>query len=509
MIQSLPCPGCHRTLVLAADASLKAVLRCRHCSHQFVLGEMIDSELGFWEVVDDPQAPEPKLAPSSNAEGASKNGNPDADLSVEDSEYVSPQALLKKQADKKNVDWSKFEPNTHEQFERMRRKNKSPIWSTLSVLLGGLASLPIATLLIWHLLGKDPLQMGPVVGRYVPWIVPAKFQSDPSERYATNPDSPPPGVSGFRKFDAVMENTEFSDPDSGADGLVDADTSSSSNPSMANTEVSSQNMNGRTRRVPQALPSSQDRPSAKNFLMPDPETLQNREDSIPESADNVFKLISEAEKSLESWSERSDDRETNKALAKKIYARLTSLAIVVETVPVTSPLRRLIRSELQSIGKMLNEQRDLRKLIQGVSRMELSSQPGASTNSNVGLAIVVDIENANEIEGQWEITTTASTSVGTPPTKIFAPIGIAKGLKTGQQILVLGTLAEEPSTAPAPAIDSNVSNENANVETNDASSDSTNADAAEKLESDKAEPIQQSGQRLNASFIFVLESAPN
>ncbi len=179
MIQSLPCPGCHRTLVLAKEASLKAVLRCKHCDAQFVLGEMIESSLGFWDVVEDPNPPTQALvAATAEPNQSTSDERVSAELELAQSEFESPQAILRKQASKQDVDWSKFEPITHEQFEKMRRKSKSPIWSMVSVLLGGVASIPVATLLIWHLLGKDPFQAGPTVARYLPWVVPAQFMAE-------------------------------------------------------------------------------------------------------------------------------------------------------------------------------------------------------------------------------------------------------------------------------------------------------------------------------------------
>lgn len=61
------------------------------------------------------------------------------------------------------------------------RKQSSPIGTILSVIGGGFASIPVAILLIWYLLGTDPFSTGPVVAQWVPWIVPTKFRGSPSE----------------------------------------------------------------------------------------------------------------------------------------------------------------------------------------------------------------------------------------------------------------------------------------------------------------------------------------
>ena len=505
MIQSIPCPGCHRTLILAANASLQATLRCRHCSHQFVLGEMIESELGFWEVVDDPQAPEPTIAPkSSPIQAITEDNAADGEITLaNEPEYVSPQALLKQQANKKNVDWSKFEPITHEQFERMRRKSKSPVWSTLSVLLGGLASLPIAALLIWHVLGKDPLQLGPVVGRYVPWIVPEKFRPFAAQDFATPREAPAAGQSGFRKFDTVLNEAEPEEPMPAAMNFDQAGQGSGMIPSR--------NMRMRDRRIPGAHPQFES--TGGRDAGREQSSVAELEPTAPATPENVFKLINETEKSLESWSERSDDRETNKLLAKQIYSQLTNLALAVDSIPEKSPLRRLVRNELLTIGKTVEEQRELQQLIQAGARFWIASQ---ESETQFGVASVIEIAEVSESAGKWQITATPQTALGTPSFTITAPIEIAPGLVPGQQLFVLGVVtnsqvstneASESSNNQAEGTDdADPATDNAtNADVDAGSADSKTAETAAATTAEAA--TEQTLKQLEASFLQVLESS--
>jgi hypothetical protein len=357
--------------VLAAEVSLQAVLRCRHCSHQFVLGEMVEAELGFWEVVDDPNTPKPKVVDA--AEGVD-----DAALELAKSEeYFSPQMLLKKQAEKENVEWSKFEPITTEQYERMRRKGKSPIWSMLSVLLGGLASIPIATLLIWHVLGKDPLQMGPVVGRYAPWIVPTRFQPNESDFEADNRQPPPAGASGFRRFDSVM-----------------------------NDETTAQ------RPVITETPGS-----------------------------DVFTIINQVEMDMEAWNERGEDRELHKKLALQTYSNLASLALAIGDLPAASPLQRLVRTELHSVGQQVSQHTDIQHLIQSGSRYWLSSHQ----DRLVGLAIVINVAMATEVDNAWQLS--PAIGDGEESIQITVPKEVFPSLSQGQNIFVIGSLSRMKSVS--------------------------------------------------------------
>ncbi len=61
-----------------------------------------------------------------------------------------------------------------------KRRTKSPLFGFLQVILGGFASIPIATLIIWFGLGKDPFKWGPIVAEYAPWIVPVNLQGGSS-----------------------------------------------------------------------------------------------------------------------------------------------------------------------------------------------------------------------------------------------------------------------------------------------------------------------------------------
>lgn len=510
MIQSLPCPSCHRTLVLAADASLKAVLRCRHCSHQFVLGEMIEANLGFWEVVDDPNAAELSAAPSlarEKADNESTETGDEADLELaESSEYVSPQSLMKKRSEKKDVDWSKFEPITHEQYERMRRKGKSPIWSLLSVMLGGLASVPIATLLIWHLLGKDPLQMGPIVGRYVPWIVPAKFQPYDS-KFADEIQAPEAGQSGFRRFDAMMDGADEQRDLQGSDRAMVV-TDSLSATVEPDAGAPSRTIPPFDRRTPSAFPMPQLSPSVRAVIVGDPDSnleSPSQTPATPATGDNIFKLINEAEQDLQAWKDRTDDRESQKKLAQQTYARLSAIASAINDIPPTSPLRRLVRNELQTISQMVESQHDIQLLLQAGSRFWLDSHRNEAT---ISLALVIEVSEANENANRWTVVASPSTAIGRPAIAISAPSEIAATITPGKKLFLLGTVdrtdslkqAGETSTTST-AVDST-----GVVIATDSTSETATTVKETNADETKAEPTNaMETQQFNASYIFQLD----
>jgi len=58
---------------------------------------------------------------------------------------------------------------------RPKRKEKSAVAEIIKVVLGGVVGLTAGMLILWWVAGRDPLELGPKVAEYAPWIVPAQF----------------------------------------------------------------------------------------------------------------------------------------------------------------------------------------------------------------------------------------------------------------------------------------------------------------------------------------------
>lgn len=58
---------------------------------------------------------------------------------------------------------------------KSEKSSLAGIRSLISIVGGGFASLPIAMLIIWHVMGIDPLKLAPTVAQYVPFIVPERL----------------------------------------------------------------------------------------------------------------------------------------------------------------------------------------------------------------------------------------------------------------------------------------------------------------------------------------------
>ncbi len=399
---------------------------------------MIESNLGFWDVVEDPNPPAQSSATASSSHSNAPGDSSDAssELELAESEYESPQTLLKKQSIKKDVDWSKFEPITHEQFEKMRRKAKSPVWSMVSVLLGGVASIPVATLLIWHLLGKDPFQAGPTVARYLPWVVPAQFHARGGQRF-NDPPIPPEQGSGFRKFDSVMT------PPEPADVQYESPAEVPLNATQAEAILAPKSRRaGGAPAVPTpyvAVDNSTGSTASASMVAPEaPAPKKNDE--------HVFKTITKVESDFDAWENRPEDREEQRRIAQETYSDLASLAASIHQLPAGSPLRRLIRTELDSIGSKTTEQKDIQQLIQAGSRHWISTH---RDESSFPMAIIVEVDKAEEVESAWQISATEATSLGTNSLKIVAPKESLPAIASGQKLLIFGVMNSVTATASA------------------------------------------------------------
>jgi hypothetical protein len=141
---------------------------------EFLLAEVYQALPPFLEVVDDP-GEEISSAESAASTEASGFASPDASdlaepapaFSIDRSRDVSPGTSA---------------PSTKRRRgpARPQRKKKNAAVEVVKIVLGGIAGLVIAQLLLWWMpwqnLRRDPFGLGPSVAGYAPWLVPARFR---------------------------------------------------------------------------------------------------------------------------------------------------------------------------------------------------------------------------------------------------------------------------------------------------------------------------------------------
>lgn len=499
MIQTLPCAHCNRTLVLPFGVSQEATIECAHCNEQFVISDMLRSSLGTWRVLADPaissSSPENDASyPESHASSAESHasypesqghppqpgsippdaqpivpGSPNGHAEAADSHEIKlapDSSESAKSGSKPKSNWSNFEPITHEQYERMKRKSRSPIWSMLQIVLGGVMAIPISLLLLWHLLDKDIGGAGPMVGKYVPWIVPEKFRP-PSEAEITQgtmaKPAPRRGDSGFRSFDDVLplpsSDSENSTHERRADDLPDSDFPDSSEPpahgsgnnsdaSVASSGDSSATMDSAdvsgnsTRGKPSDIEDNSSSPDATN-------TNVERENEPQHPPTNIFALIQSCEQDLENWRHAVLADSDLKPLAQVLYRDFIDLAEAIDQLPEGNPVLRNVRDAMQPIGRNVKRNADVQQVVSQGAKFWCEKH---SDSPHHAIALIVEIESAQEQADRWRIAPSNASELPAAVTGISVPRRLAPSLISGQRLLLLGQLnrsSESSSRAPS------------------------------------------------------------
>lgn len=170
------CPKCGETVRIPPSASPRASVRCPLCQEEFLLAEVLDSLPPLLEITDDLDQPDRAFAPQAaeeyglaplEADTASKAAPA---FSIDSSRDVSAPASVATAKRRKGP-------------VRPQRKKKSPVAEVVKIVLGGVAGLVIAQLLLWWMpwqdLRRDPFALGPSISKFAPWLVPARFHGGP------------------------------------------------------------------------------------------------------------------------------------------------------------------------------------------------------------------------------------------------------------------------------------------------------------------------------------------
>ena len=405
-------------MILRQGVSLAASLRCPKCQSQYVLEQLIREQLPQWEIVDDPTPNLPVLSASDSSNHIVQvpQSDDELELQLEPEEFsTSPatppanhvsahsQPQSRASAPGAKVDWSKFKPITHEEYERNRRKSTSPLWQIIQVVLGGVAAIPVSLLLIWHVVGTDIGNAGPTVAKYAPWLVPERLRPQLDE------DLPQITQLGDQPTDLPLDHLDRVD------------------------DAHNANENSVTPSIPSAEDPLQS-PAADNQV---DSSVRSARDST--ETNNLFSQIGAFERCLAEWELGKDgDRTQRRKLAQSLYGSLTELANQLESVSETDPTQRTIRQKVDSCVTKLVGSESAQTVISAGAKAQLAS---ARSDTSKYLAMIVKVDRLEEIEADRIVygTPQATGTVAIPPIRIprreFAKVA---NLTPGRKLLVLG-----------------------------------------------------------------------
>lgn len=188
----VPCPKCSESVSLPTGASPQAEVECPLCQESYELSEALAAAPPTLKVLNDPGAEELRLAPADqpaaiSAPTGAAGGGPGININATVAPSTSASAVS-------GASGRRGAPGG-------KRKRKNPVIEMVKIVLGGIAGLVIAQLLLWWMpfqgLRRDPLMLAPKVSRYAPWIVPSQFREAGStvDRSQPSGNSSAPGDS--------------------------------------------------------------------------------------------------------------------------------------------------------------------------------------------------------------------------------------------------------------------------------------------------------------------------
>lgn len=177
------CPRCRDEVTLPAKVSPQARVRCPLCRDEYILSEalakmppaLIVLDAGPDADVSDYAEPEYKVA------GAAMGGMFDASPAVGESPVM---------------------PAPRGTATRPKKKSSGAVSQIVQVVLGGIGAFAIFVPIAWWVpqIDQDIFGVGPIVGKYVPAIVPAKFRGTESDNSKTGEDKLAKNQNDVKKF---------------------------------------------------------------------------------------------------------------------------------------------------------------------------------------------------------------------------------------------------------------------------------------------------------------------
>ncbi|MFO0939735.1 MAG: hypothetical protein U0930_03100 [Pirellulales bacterium] len=436
VLQVLPCPQCGKQSLIPHQVSLEASIRCPHCAAQLVVGEVLLSQFSSWEIIDDPAEafgqPPRKLdpgvvvpVPTENVEGqlCLAPFNPDQDP-------VSPPQASTLESIARSGSMS--------EYERRRRKQKSPIWSVIPVVLGGVAAFPIALLIIWHVLGRDIGGLGPKVAEFAPWIVPKRLHPFAADNNNANVRPvgegrgravPERGASGFRQFDDVMPEPkkapELDDAgDSGSDAAKEDNSDSASNSSA--------------KAIPRAPVTNAD------SNQPDSAVSNSPGMDLFSQIRASRKLIDDLAKSVEA--ERSDRSQ----LAREFFEKLRILAQAFGNIDKQNPVWRKVKDEAGPLARQITQNAKIADVMTGLATKAASDAKKVELTGDdrLWLPTTLEVTSAELVDSVWIV---SGKHAFDKSTVVEIPRSLSPQVMPEQKLWVLGALKFASGDSATPA----------------------------------------------------------
>lgn len=405
------CPNCQHHIHLPEGVSQTALLQCPMCGHTTPASELTHGVGPTWIVVEPGDAGTPLVstapivstaatvtaATSADASPAEADASNASSGSTDEREYEPTESSLPK-ADRtrkqplKQQDWSKHKPLTHDEYQKRKRKSSSPMAGIVQIVLGGALALPIAQLLIWHVLGKDPFELAPKAAAYAPWIVPYKFRPyTPSnetkfvERSSPRRSNNAKSGSGIaRDFDAEL-----------AASLADSEKRPATKPEKAPEVLMEERMTA------EKEAGARDAKEKEETSVPNDSPNTVTKDAPVSESEKLTLAIASTRQAIEDWTTVAKESSAERRkVANNFYS---GLATCVEQFAKIEgePNARIMKRELDKLVREVGADPELIQLVRAGGFAKLSKANDTLT-AGTGLALVATLDGDREAN-TWNI----------------------------------------------------------------------------------------------------------
>ena len=190
------CLSCEGLVRVPVKSAADSKVRCPHCSTEYRLNEILNESVPALEIIEETSesvdAPlmmeqptvlqkETFAVPPQLVEGARRRRS--TNESSEGS-FGSKRKKFGRRSSRKDKRWRKRSRSDRNLRHSLRWQSrfstsvKNPTVEFTKVVFGGLMAIPIAYAIVLWVFNKDPLNVGPQISEYVPFVVPADFQVD-------------------------------------------------------------------------------------------------------------------------------------------------------------------------------------------------------------------------------------------------------------------------------------------------------------------------------------------
>jgi hypothetical protein len=363
-----PCPACHHQLQPPSQASRSARLRCPICHHELEAFQLLLGINRPWLVIEDPGG-ENVFAPFHEATVAdtplaSVGTEPAAkDSSSTDATEELQLASGDNVDEARSINWEKFQPVSHEEFQRRRRKEDSPIKMLIQIVLGGVVAVPVALLIMWHFLGRDIGGAAPWVASFAPWIVPESMRPLQDSDGVFPPRRVPLPDKGWIDREMANGNAIGAERSSAGQGRNDAE-SAANQPSELSKDEKIRSMQAKV------------------------------EPNVP-----ILDALNALEKAMDAWMvNSSNDIEIKRPLALNYYASAASVAKAVESLSETDPTTRVWEDRVGETLKRIVTEPKLLKLLASGGKHAVQS----GLQQGEGLVCQITVRDS-DLEGDAEV----------------------------------------------------------------------------------------------------------